>query len=95
MARGDGKPGPSVPVEGVAKWAVEDLLILEVDNTSDANYTFFSYTYDLNAALTDKVWQVKRISTATGSVRFAKDPATGKATNQFMLQASEAANYSY
>lgn len=94
MPRGDGIPGPSVNINGVAGWAAEDLMQIEVDNTTNANYTFISYAVDLNAAPTDPVWMCKRITQATGSVRFAKT-ADGKASSDFRFKASLAATYTY
>lgn len=78
----------------VADFAAEDFMRIEVDSTTDGNYTFFAYTYDVNADLTDPVWMCKRVSTANGSVKFAKAP-NGRATRDFRFKASLMATYTY
>ena len=67
----------------------------EIDVTTDALYTFVSQTYDEKAATSDPVWRCYRITNASGTKKWATDPATGKKTREFKLKASLAATYTY
>lgn len=67
----------------------------EIDVTTDALYTFVSQTYDEKAATSDPVWRCYRITNASGTKKWATDPATNKKTREFKLKASLAATYTY
>lgn len=67
----------------------------EIDVTTDAAYTFVSQTYDEKAATSDPVWRCYRITNASGTKKWATDPATSKKTREFKLKASLAATYTY
>ena len=67
----------------------------EIDVTTDALYTFVSQTYDEKAATSDPVWRCYRITNASGTKKWATDPATSKKTREFKLKASLAATYTY
>lgn len=90
----------AVPFVGIDPWkncqfAAEDELTVIVDTTTDANYVFYSQTYDENAATTDKKWRCFRVTVANGTKVWATDPATSKRTRKFGLQAGLAATYTY
>ena len=67
----------------------------EIDVTTDALYTFVSQTYDEKAATSDPVWRCYRLTNASGTKKWATDPATSKKTREFKLKASLAATYTY
>lgn len=91
----NGYPEVTIDPNQVAQFAAEDELILEVDNTTNASYVYYSQTYLKDAATTDKVWRCFRVTVANGSKRWAKDPVSGLGTSEFKLQASAAATYTY
>lgn len=71
-----------------------------IDITTDPLYSFVSKSLDPDAVSTDKKFVCYRITIATGSKSFAKHPAlSGRVTSfnkpERLLQASEAANYTY
>ncbi len=91
----NGYPEIKIDADQVAQFNAEDELTLEVDNTTNASYVYYSQTYLKDAVAADKVWRCFRVTVANGSKRWAKDPVSGLGTSEFKLQASLAATYTY
>lgn len=92
---GTEQPKVEINLQNSAINLADDELTEEIDNTTDASYTFVSQTFDEKAATSDPVWRCYRITNATGTKKWATDPATSKKTRQFALKASLAATYTY
>lgn len=73
----------------------EGELTIICDVTTDANYLYVAQTFDETAANTDRKWRCFRVTNANGTTSWAVDPATGKPTREFKLQASQVAAYTY
>lgn len=84
-----------MPFDQIITEVIDRPLRTEIDVATNASYTYVAVTQVITAQLTDPVWRVHRIENATGSRKYARNPDTGVATDQPVLQASAAATYAY